>query len=434
MSLTRSWLVAVLALGLATTTCGEGSRVAPAPGQVKTDIGVTHDTIKVGLLADLTGRFAVLASPVVDAQIAFWEKVNAEGGVAGGRRVELDIRDTSYDVSRHLQHYLELVAEVAAIGQSTGSPHTAQIADNLREDGMFAIPLSWYSGWAFDDNTLEQGSNYCFEGMNVVSFMNEMSPPGWTLAIVSYLGEYGQDSAVGAKIAAEHLGIEVVYDGEGHVVPGGDQTGVIAQLVDAQPSWVFITVSPVEFAEIFSGALVAGLGAKWSGSFPSYVPSLLEGPLGPAIDSSYYWPSFWTAWGTDVPGMPDLMNTIAAAYPDHPSALADYYVRGWVEAQMMEQILNRAFELGDMTQQGILDAARSIEGFDFQGLAPSQGYVGSPDEYAVRSIAIYDISLDGFTSGGTLREGGSTGAVLEREFFVSEIAASHRFSEPCYAG
>ena len=75
MSLTRSWLVAVLALGLATTTCGEGSRVAPAPGQVKTDIGVTHDTIKVGLLADLTGRFAVLASPGVDAQIAFWDRV-----------------------------------------------------------------------------------------------------------------------------------------------------------------------------------------------------------------------------------------------------------------------------------------------------------------------------------------------------------------------
>ncbi len=95
--------------------------------------------------------------------------------------------------------------------------------------------LSWYSGWAdpaIGANVMELYTSYCFEGMNGVEYLAGANDAE-TIAIVSFPGEYGQDGAQGAKIAAEALGLEIVYDGEGAVVPGSDQTPVITELVNA---------------------------------------------------------------------------------------------------------------------------------------------------------------------------------------------------------
>ncbi|MFQ5968680.1 MAG: ABC transporter substrate-binding protein, partial [Acidimicrobiia bacterium] len=340
----------------------------------------------------------------------------------------------------HEQQYLELRGEVAAIGQSTGSPQTAQIVDELEADNMFAIPLSWYSGWAFDDNTLEQGYNYCFEGMNAVSFMNDMSAPGWTLAIVSFAGEYGQDSVFGAKHAATELGVDIVADLEGEAVAiraGGDPTTLAPALIEAQPDWVYVTTGPTELAALMGAAAGGGLQARWSGSIPTYAPFLLTTAVAPVLDAAYYWPSTFAAWGQDVPGMQELVDTITAAYPDERFFFADYYVRGWVEAQMMKEVLEAAFDSGDMTQAGILAAGQSIEGFDFGGLAPSQGYVGTPNDFAVRNTAIYDVDLSLFTPEATFGTGGHTGTVPVPGFgldYVSDVAAAYDFSAPCFTG
>ena len=77
----------------------------------------------------------------------FWDNVNAKGGIAG-RQVELVIEDNAYDVATQLEKYEALRDEVAILSQSTGSPHTAAIAQDLVDDDLVAIPLTWYSGWA----------------------------------------------------------------------------------------------------------------------------------------------------------------------------------------------------------------------------------------------------------------------------------------------
>jgi ABC-type branched-subunit amino acid transport system substrate-binding protein len=269
--------------------------------------------------------------------------------------------------------------------------------------------------------------------------MDTMSEPGWTLAVVSFPGEYGQDSAFGAKHAATELGVEV-FDLEGQAIPvaaGGDPTTLVPALVEAQPDWVFVTTGPSELAQLMGTAAQAGLQARWSGAIPSYAPFLLTTDVAPVIDAAYYWPSTFAAWGADVEGMGDLVDTITAAFPDGNYLFADYYVRGWVEAQMMRQVLERAYELGDLTQAGILAAGQSIEGFDFGGLAPSQNYIGEPNDFAVRSTAIYDIQLDLFTPAATLSQGGHTGTVPIEGFgldYVSDIAANYDFSAPCFTG
>src|SRR3970282_162174 len=107
----RSGLVAAIGLVLLTGACttggGNGQPEATTPPDSTTSttgglvvnttvaslpvttggVTVTDDTIYFGLLAALTGPFSGSVIDVIDAQTAFWSKVNDEGGIAG-RQVE----------------------------------------------------------------------------------------------------------------------------------------------------------------------------------------------------------------------------------------------------------------------------------------------------------------------------------------------------------
>ncbi|MEN8238837.1 MAG: ABC transporter substrate-binding protein, partial [Actinomycetota bacterium] len=153
----------------------ETTEAADTGGDMKTDFGVDVDsqTIKIGMLADLTGLFAPLVVDITDAQIAFWENVNANGGLDGWT-VELVVEDTNYNVEQHIEKYEEIREEVLALGQSTGSPTNVAALPKYKDDTMVFIPLSWYSGWAvpeFDGGlAMEMYTNYCLEAMNVLGF------------------------------------------------------------------------------------------------------------------------------------------------------------------------------------------------------------------------------------------------------------------------
>ena len=124
-----------------------------APGDIATDIGVDDTTITVGMLADLSGAFAPLVTEIVEAQQVYWDDVNAQrrhrraSGRAGRRGQRLRRRRRTSEQEK----YAGIRDKVAIFSQSTGSPHTAAIAPNLVEDDLIAIPLSWYSGWAFGE-------------------------------------------------------------------------------------------------------------------------------------------------------------------------------------------------------------------------------------------------------------------------------------------
>ncbi|NNC79072.1 MAG: ABC transporter substrate-binding protein [Acidimicrobiales bacterium] len=407
--------------------------------ELATDFGVTEDSIRVGLSADLSGPFAALTSVIVDAQEAYFDRVNENGGIAG-REVELVVLDNAYDVPTQQDNYAELSEEseegVVLISQSTGSPHTSAIANSLVEDDLFAIPLSWYSGWAdqdFGGNVFELYTNYCFEGMNGVEFLvGQSGKAAPTLAVVTRPGEYGQDGAAGAKIAAEALGLEIVYDGEG-VVEGDDFTPIITELVSAQPDLVWITTSPTQTAQIVGGAFQGGLtGAIWSGSSPSYNPALLDTPVGPILDAAYFHSTYAALWGAnDSAGMQDMMAEITARIPTGTYAQADTYVIGWTEAMMAEAVLEAAAASGDMTRAGVLDAARNVS-VDFQGLAPDQTWLGDPNDFAVRESYIYDVVLADATTTTPITEPGSGGLALLEGPYVGDVAAGYDFQEPCF--
>jgi ABC-type branched-subunit amino acid transport system substrate-binding protein len=395
---------------------------------IATDVGVDLEagTITVGLLADMTGVFSPLVTQIVAGHEAFWDDVNANGGI-GGLEVQLDIADTQYDGPTHVQLFEEKKDEVVAFGQSTGSPQTVAINPGLQEQGMLAIPLTWYSGWsdpAFNSNLVPHGTPYCIEAMNSIEYMVDASGiDSPTLAIASIPGDYGLDASAGAKLAADALGLEIVYDGAGAVIPG-DATSYIEvgnAIAAADPDIVYFTGIPwIGWPDVYNQAVVeGGLEALWSGASPSWGPNYVaaDSPIRDDIARDFYWSSYVDPWTGDSAGVARVRDVMTA----RGAAPSDFYGEGFVEAEVLRQALQRAYDNGDLTQSGVLAAAKSMESVDFDGLAPTENYVGEPNDIVQRVVNIMRPDLES-----------ETGSMLVERDYTSPTAAAYEFTGACY--
>lgn len=428
MTTKSRWLAMLLVLGLVLAACGGGEADDTTEGddaaEIATDVGVDleAETIKIGLLSDLTGPFGPLVTAIVAGHEAYWANVNANGGI-NGLEVQLETVDTTYDVPTHVQFYEELKDEVVAFGHSTGSPHTVAINDQLQADGILAIPLTWYSGWTdpeINSNLVPHGNPYCLEAQNLIGYMvdqHESDSP--TIAIASIPGDYGLDSVAGAAIAAEDLGLEVVYDGSGAVIPG-DETSydeVAGDIVASGADIVFYTATPPAWSAVYGRAIATGFEATWSGAAPSWNPAFVaeDSAIADAIARDMVISFYAQPYTGDSEGAAQVRELMGDAPP------TDYYGEGFVEATIMHRALEKAYENGDMTQSGVLAAAKSLESVDFAGLAPTETYVGDPNDIVQRQINI-------------LRPDPTqpTGSTLVEENYVSDNAAAYEFTGACY--
>lgn len=298
--MSKAGLILFLALALVASACQQ--QTGPAgPEEIQTDLGVTSEAcpeavnsdngcIYLGILSDLTvGPFAGLAVPLTDAQKAFWKRVNEQGGV--GDLYDVDVttytRDNLYNAQEHVAKYQEIQQNILALAQSLGTPMTLAALPSYKRDTMVAAPASWWSGWEFEDQILESGSNYCLESMNAIDHaVDELDAKSYMT--VHYPGDYGGDAANGARLAGTARNLEDKGDHETQpnaVV--GNQGGAIDAVVQARPDVVIITTGPREMAEIVGGAAARGFTGKFIGTSPTFNPGLLATPAGPAIEYSH---------------------------------------------------------------------------------------------------------------------------------------------------
>jgi ABC-type branched-subunit amino acid transport system substrate-binding protein len=254
---------------------------------------------------------------------------------------------------------------------------------------------------------------------------------GDKVAIISFPGEYGQDGATGAKLAADALGLEVVYDGEGAVVPGSDQTPVITEIVNSGADFVWATINPTTLSEIMGGAVAQGFTGAWSGNAPTYNPNLLDTDLAEALDQYYTHSTYTELWDPNgSAGMKELIAQMQERRPD--AVITDYYIFGWINGVIVQQVLEQAAANGDMTRAGVTQAAREIT-VDFQGMAPNQSWGGEPNDYIVRESYLYDVDSSTYTPDATVSdEEGGSGYTLIQGPFASQLAQDFDYTGPCF--
>lgn len=398
-------------------------------GEVATDVGVTEEPcpdavnsdngcIYLGSISDLTvGPFATLGPEITRSQEAFWGAVNDDGGI-GGYDVDVTsfVEDNLYEAETHNQVYQEMKGDVLALAQTLGSPTTAAIIDDLNSEGIVAAPASWTSAWAFEPAILESGNNYCIESMNSIDYALEQGGEIASVMAIHYPGDYGDDAAAGARIGAEANGLEFidVETGQGQ----DNQAGAVEALVTQSPDLLIITTGPADMATVVGGAAAQGFQGQVFGTSPTWNPGLLETPALPALEALYTQSSPWATYASDTPGHERMREALGEDGNDGLTS-------GWAWSYPLRDALEAAAESGDLTREGLLAAAESLDSVDYEGMLPddSGNYSGTPDESLVRGTVFQDVDTES-----------STGvSVIDPEFYVGPTAESYDIGDtPCF--
>jgi ABC-type branched-subunit amino acid transport system substrate-binding protein len=423
-------LAVTLAVPLAISGCRSQASTTTQTGKegTKVDFGVTNepcaqaiDTSKgciyLGTISDLTeGPFKALAVPITDAQKAFWRRANEQGGI-GGYEIDVTtyVKDNKYNPQVHNQVYQDIKPKVLALAQTLGSPTTAAILPDLKANNVVAVPASWTSLWAFEDVVVESGTNYCFESMNSVDYAADKLGAKSIMA-VHLAGDYGDDAAAGAKIAAEKRGLKFT---DIKTASGQDnQAGAIEAIVSGSPDIVILTNGPTDAAVIIGQAAARGYKGKFLGTNPTWNPGLLDGPAAAAITAQYLQSGPVQPYGADTPGH----RAMRAALGDIPEP-NEGHTAGWVFSYPMKAALTKAAENKDLTRAGLLAAVNSLTSVDYEGMLPAGAgnYSGTPNEIAVRQSRI------------AKPDNSAPSGVTEIEpFFTGPTAKDYKLEKPCY--
>ena len=256
-----------------------------------------------------------------------------------------------------------------------------------------------------------------------------------SLSIVTNPGDYGQDSAAGAKYVAGRLGLTIAYDGEAALLGAASVPAVAAAVAQSNADWTWIATDPITLAQVVGAAVQLGYQGKWTGAMPSFSPRLLDTALGPYLSANYVLSALFSPLGADVDGMDEVVAVLADAYPDRfPS---DGVVEGFLEYSAARQVLEEAAAAGDLTPAGVVAAAGRIDELSFGGIGPVNRYSGDPNADVSRATAVYRPDKALFDSQGGLEATFGDGAVsaftLVQDFAVAPITADYDFQGPCFA-
>jgi ABC-type branched-subunit amino acid transport system substrate-binding protein len=385
--------LAALALGAASCdagveddSLGQGLTTEPCPNAVNEDNGCIY----LGILSDLTqGPFAAMGVEVVDGQRDFWQRVNDEGGI-GGYDIDVDeyTRDNHYDPDRHANAYREIEPHVLALAQSMGAQVSMSLLEDMDEDGVIAVPASWWSGWDFEDADhgvmLGSGYSYCLEAQIGLDWLTEELGAVTRVMAVGYPGGYGDDGAAGVQAWAEATDTEFAGFTQTHPNEvAGDQDAVVHAVLDANPDVVQLGVGPAETAEIVVKAAARGFEGMFLGSAPTWDPVLVaDADVAQVMQSLSRHIGPWEGFEGESAAHEALREAKGEGWPAN-----DGYTFGWVWSYPLKAALEAAAEADALTREGLREALDGLE-VDYEGALEARTLGGDPNETASRVAVI----------------------------------------------
>ncbi len=389
---------AALALGVAAcssdddddpVTAGDDGGDGGDGGELATVPGFDGETITVGMLSPLSDAVAVIGGPLSNGHVAYYEAVNAAGGVAGQYPIEYAQGDITYiDTSTTAREYDRLKDEVVLFSQILGTPHISEVLPQLEADGVTAAPATLDAEWVGEPNLIPVGAPYQFQVMNSVDYyVNELGSADDTICIAANDTEYGDAGIEGMEFAAENLGFEVAAAPR-HSQGDTDFTPTIGALQEAQCDMVFVTSLPAETGTILGTAAATGFATQWILQSPAYIGQFAGGDLLPYLEANVLIAAEGTEWGDEsVPGMAQMVSDLEEFVPEQDP---DYYFGfGYVQAQTVVALLEKAVELGDLSREGIQNALVELGTVTHDGLSGEYEY--GEERVPPRSTTIFQI-------------------------------------------
>ncbi|MFI5952563.1 ABC transporter substrate-binding protein [Cryptosporangium sp. NPDC051539] len=356
----------LLGVTVSTACSSKADTGSKGSGDVSTDIGISGDTITLGVLTDLTGVFAALGKDITNGNALYWKSHK----VCDKYAVKLDVQDTGYVPQQGVQLYSSIKSDILAMQQTIGSPINAALAKDYEADKIVNFPSAWGKTLTDIPGTGVPGATYDIEMANGYDYLfsKGLIKEGDTVGHIYFEGEYGETGLAGTKFVAGKKNLKVV---EAQIkATDQDMSSQVSQFKARGVKAIVLTVAPGQTASVAAAAQALGLDVPILGSNPVFAPALLQGPSGPWLKTHLY-------VAAPVSGFdkhPDVYDAYAKAFPDAKNPSLGV-ILGYGISEIMRQVLDAACKDGNLTRQGVLDAFNGLKSVDTQGLlVPIQSF------------------------------------------------------------
>ena len=407
-------LLATVALAGCSTRAPEtGAGGDAAAGEVATDVGVTADTITLGVLGDTSGPFRNLGTNLIQGNQMWADEVNEAGGICG-RQIELNIADSGYKADIATTAYRTQQPEILGYLQLLGSPINAALRGNLESDEVTSLALSWSSFILDNPYQIIPGTTYDLEMINGLRYLQDegMIAEGDTLGHIFIGGEYGDNGLLGAEYYAEQNGMTIAP--AQIAATDTDMTNVVTGLQGQGVTAILLTTSPAQTASALNAASALQLDVPVLGNNPTFDPATnLAGPAAASTGNLYVAASS-VPFSSDVPKATEVAASYGELYPDGvPSSGVPY---GYAGGLVWQQILEQACEAGDLTRAGVHETFLASQAITTDELVASE--LDYSEAGAPPSRAVYIAQADPSQAGG-LRQVNEPFTAPEAESYVA---------------
>jgi branched-chain amino acid transport system substrate-binding protein len=379
MAANRGILLASLVLGLSVAA-------NPAAAQKKYDPGATDSEIKVGSIMPYSGPLSAYAL-IGRTQAAFFNKINAEGGV-NGRKINFISYDDGFSPPKTVEQARKLVEsdEVLLIFQSLGTPTNNAIQkymDLKKVPQLFVATgatkfgdpkgFPWTMGWQ---------PTYQTEGRIYAKYILQNLPQG-RIGILYQNDDSGRDyikglkDGLGAEAAKRMIVAELPYEPSDPTV---DSQIVTLKTMGAD---VFFNEASPKFAAqaIKRAAEIGWKPVQFLASISNSVGSVLK-PAGleasrGILSTNYLKDATDPTWKDD-PALKEWAAFMDKYFPEGDKT-STFSVYGYLTAQTMVQVLKQCGD--ELTRENVMKQAANLKDLELGMLLPGIRINTSPTDY-----------------------------------------------------
>ncbi len=346
-------ILALLCVGILAVMMAVGVTAAAVPG-------ITDNQVVVGAFQDQSGAAAVVGINMRKGMEAYFNWVNAQGGV-NGRKIKFIVEDDGFQAARAIAATRKLVEQdkVFALVGTLGTPGVAATIDYIMEKQIPSIYQgSGISALAFPPKKyiFPVQPNFISEGRIVATYVVE----NLKMKRVAVACEQTDIGTEGLRGVREQLAmykmepVEVVNFGAADV----DFSSQILKLMRAKPDAVIIYSTLKPAAGFLKQAKVMGLDAQFLTTYVNADPIQMPALAGDACVGLIA-PGWVPVLGNDVDSV-RYLEIYQATYPkEMPSAFA---AAGFIAGEVFCEGLRRSGK--NPTREGLIAAMESLRDWD----------------------------------------------------------------------
>ena len=327
------------------------------------DPGITDDEIKIGGSYPFSGPASAYRS-IAEGAKAYFEKVNAEGGV-DGRKINFITLDDAYEPPKAVQNARRLIQQeqVFALFNTLGTPNNVAIWDYVNKQKVPHLYVAtgaslWGANPKAHPWTIGWQPDYVSESQAYGDYLDKNKPRA-KVAVLYQNDAFGEDLLNGFKDAIKDTDIEIVAE-ESYEVTDPTVSSQMAKLANSDAD-TFLNITTPKFG---AQAIAAADKLGWkvlhiinnvsASKLLVLEPAGLDASQG-LISTTYFKDPAGPEWADD-PAMKEYKSSIrkySRLNPEDP-----FGVYGWGAAQTLVEALKN---MKEPTREALMDAVRNME-------------------------------------------------------------------------